>query len=93
MKRVVYVYSTKPNGALAKSFFKKSFEVEGLRAPPKVGSIVPPLHGGLKQGVITDVKYKPTKVVKVWVATETPLWALRDCLIPDGWEEVNSHQE
>lgn len=77
----------------AKSFFIKSFYVSSALLRP--GTIIPPGGfssnlGRLRQGVVTDVSGNG-KATRVWVWTESHEADLRDCLLPDGWQEVTSN--
>ncbi|OGZ64440.1 MAG: hypothetical protein A3A98_02990 [Candidatus Staskawiczbacteria bacterium RIFCSPLOWO2_01_FULL_40_39] len=90
MRVDIYVYSTTSNGALAKSFFTKSFQWQS--APPAIGTIIPLQSnhgkGRLHPGVVTDVKITDnTATVKV--GTETSKEDLRDSFIPDNWKEIS----
>lgn len=98
MKRCIYIFSILSSGTMIQSFFKKSFEVDESFVPPKNGWIIPPAcmasnWGRLKSGVVTDVKINGKLYRGQGVATETSDKDLRDCLIPDGCEEIFSPLE
>ena len=89
--RFIEIFSSQ-NGA--KICFRKKFE--SSFAPPKIGDIVAlgmvgEPKGTLKQGVVVNVR-KEDYSDWIRVGTEEATAVLRNCLVPDDWDEIPSGQ-
>ena len=97
MKKLeIYVCSTLENGTA--SFFRKSHKVGKLYVPPEIGTkftaacLAPANHRELQVMEVKNVRVKENSA-RVLFETETSSDTLRDCLIPEGYEEVSSFFE